>query len=93
MSSEASTNFATLSALVKEQCCRQWQVDIEHAEANRFTDPAVMDILGAQPVSQNEQNPAEEMGKPASKVEQWIQIAIDIEEDQFVCFVHIDGRC
>lgn len=87
MSSQASTYFSTLSATIQDRHLRQWQKDIEQAEASRFMDPASMDILAARPVAQNGQHASHEAGQTTSKVEEWIQLAIDIEEMQLVIYL------
>lgn len=84
MSSNARTYFSSLSALVSDICRRQWQTEIEHAEAGRLVDPTVMDILAAHPVSPIEHGASHDAAKASSKVEQWIQTAIEIEENQFI---------
>jgi hypothetical protein len=47
-----------------------------------------MDVLAAQPVSRDEQHVSQEMGQTTPTEEEWIQLAIDIQESQFVFLGH-----
>ena len=64
-----------------------WTQEIEHAEANRLVDPAVMDIYGAHATPGTmapEESPAPSDQHPPQKSPKqlWLEMALIIEERQ-----------
>ena len=64
-----------------------WTQEIEHAEANRLVDPAVMDIYGARAtpsMTVPEESPAPSDHHPLRKSPKqlWLEMALIIEERQ-----------
>lgn len=84
MNSKANKYFSNLMAVVPEQYRRSWEKDIAHAEACQADNPASMDMLGIQQVSQHELQPLDEWPAAHKDTHEWIQKVIDIEELQYV---------
>jgi len=64
-----------------------WDSDIQRAEENCERDRTVMDILGGQQPQQEEDvSNIEDIQEEEDPIVQWIQLAIDIEEKQFVVY-------
>jgi Kyakuja-Dileera-Zisupton transposase len=87
MSLEASNYFSNLTVSAPIQLCRQWEKEIQDAKGRWLAEPAAMDILGTCDAHCNNiliPGNEKEVHTPAEK---WIQMAIDIEERQWVTFI------
>ena len=64
-----------------------WDSDIRRAEENHERDRTVMDILGGQrPQQEEDMSNIEDIQEEGDPIVQWIQLAIDIEEKQFIAY-------
>ena len=66
---------------------QSWTQEIEHAEANRLVDPAVMDIYGARATPsttapEESSAPSEQHPPRKSPKQLWLEMALIIEEKQ-----------
>jgi hypothetical protein len=79
---ESSQYFEKLTSSVTMNDQEQWEQEIQLAESCRLADPSTMDILQVRGPEQNiEPNLAIEEGAH-TLVEEWIQMALNIEEKQ-----------
>jgi len=61
----------------------KWEKEIKKAEEMRLEDPSVMDILGAKDLPKEDTTAAPRENNSAhGKIEEWIQLGINIEEKQ-----------
>jgi hypothetical protein len=65
---------------------RQWEDEIRHAENTRLQDRSVMDILGAKSLQRDQaaDEAQSDNGSGHKSDIEWIQLAINIEEKQYV---------
>ena len=64
----------------------KWEHQISHAEQQRIQDITVMDIIGASKPSGEDRAQSGVTGGAIGVVAEWIQLAIVIEEKQYVTF-------
>jgi hypothetical protein len=74
--------FEKLSSAVSMANRRQWTEEIRHAESHRLADPTAMDILRVQKHKQNDKSMPYTEGRDHTLVEEWVQMALDVEEKQ-----------
>lgn len=83
MANEAVTYFDKLEANADPQDVILWEREIEHAEVCRFENPAAMDILRARGTpAPTMPDPAESLPDSNDLAKNWIQLAINTEEQQ-----------
>ena len=93
MSTSAEEYYANLIEGIPPEDVQEWQAQMEHAEKHRMEDRSVMDIIGAGHVPQSA-DPAPAQDDPVlGIVSQWIQLAIAIEEQQYVTDGSISRPC
>lgn len=82
----ANRYYEKLVEGINEIDLRQWEKDITHAESNRLRERNVMDILGAKPLQRADTaaNFQSDSGHGSKSDDEWIQLAINIEEKQYV---------
>lgn len=86
---EADEYFAKLCTTVDKSIQETWNTEITAAESKRFDTPDAMDIMGTrQPSAAESENlSADETHNSAG--EDWISLALTIEERQYVQFFYI----
>lgn len=84
MSASADHNYNELITGIISTDIEHWEYQISKAEKDRLHDITVMDIIGA--VRPADECMAESGGQngPAGVISQWIQLAVMIEEKQYV---------
>jgi hypothetical protein len=83
MSHSANQYFDRLVRAIDPGDLQQWEYEITNAEQNCLTDRTAMDIIGAAHVEPVEGVPLG-TAPPIGVIGEWIQLAIDIEEKQYV---------
>ena len=61
-----------------------WEEAILAAEAQRYEDPTVMDILATRPVGDENIETAAQSPSPQTELEEWVELGIAIEEKQYI---------
>ncbi|KAH9959751.1 hypothetical protein BGW80DRAFT_1183207, partial [Lactifluus volemus] len=84
--------FENLSSTISVANRAQWEIEIELAESRRLTDPAAMDILRVQKPKQNDESMLPTEGRDYTLVEEWVQMALNVEEKQIELQDHL-RRC
>jgi hypothetical protein len=86
MAAKATEYFENMSQGYPSDLYTQWEQDITSAESERISNPAAMDILGAsaQPAGQAH---IQASSSDNSAIEEWIQMAIDLEKMQCVVVI------
>jgi hypothetical protein len=83
MARQANDYYHKMSSTISQTFLNTWEAAIQSAERHRVSDPSVMDMLGAQDVDPiAEPEPRRERG--SGQAQQWLQLAIAIEERQYV---------
>lgn len=86
-------NGLTMAASASQHDVKMWEEAIEHAEQTRLCDPAAMDIYAAQERESHHETPSftEDQISDLAPVDQWLRMALDIEEAQCVfCWCRSD---
>ena len=91
---EAAEYLAELTNDADELAIQQWTEEIERAERTRLVNAADMDIYGAR-VGQTTREPTDPSSgsvdaAPKSATEVWLELALLIEEQQWVKFLYRD---
>ena len=76
-----------LTQVANPLAIQAWTQEIEHAEANRLVDPAIMDIYGARAAPgmtapDNSPAPSDQQPLRKSPKQLWLEMALIIEERQ-----------
>lgn len=84
MADSTNEHYTTFTRGVPTADVMQWEKDMGDAEARRMQDRTVMDIIGAtQPPAERSVQPMQwDIGR--GPIEEWIQLALTIEEKQSV---------
>jgi hypothetical protein len=90
MSLEAEKYFSRLTESAPMQLHQQWEKEIQDAEQHRLADPTVMDILQTRDAHYNNLSILDNEQQGCTPAEKWIQMAIDIEEKQWV--IHYQSK-
>jgi hypothetical protein len=91
MAAKAAEYFKNMSQGYSSDLYTQWEQDITSAESEHISNPMAMDILGAstQPAGQAH---IQASSSDNSTVEDWIQMAIDLEKMQCVVVIQSFSR-
>ena len=81
MRAETEVYFKEMTAGLAASDCNRWEEEILAAEANRLTQPASMDILGARSAEPADINVAQPR-EVTSDAERWIELALTMEQCQ-----------
>ena len=84
MAQDTAEYFSKFSSSISLQNTQQWEQEIKNAESTRLRNPAAMDIMGICETPHDEQPASTSERNAQTSVEEWIQIAIDLEEKQWV---------
>jgi hypothetical protein len=79
MSHRANDYYAKLVTGIDAAAITEWERTILHAEQIRMVDRTAMDIVGAK-ISDHHDEQETSSYRPRGQVEQWIQLALDVEE-------------
>ena len=83
MAGQANDYYNKMSSTISQTFLDTWEAAIRSAERHRVSNPSVMDMLGAQEIDPiPEAAPSQERG--SGQAQQWLQLAIAIEERQYV---------
>ena len=82
MAGDATMYFDNITAGSVPADWQQWEIDILRAEAERCNDPTTMDILAARTVWETSGENGEEGAAPVTSVNEWLALALHIEERQ-----------
>jgi len=82
---ETTHYYDQMSSVVSPALQRQWEADIISAESKRYTNPSVMDILGVQQMKMSSEPEPIEIGRAGANLD-WLDLALSIEERQYVKF-------
>jgi hypothetical protein len=82
MAQETAEYFSKFSSSISLQNRQQWEHEIKNAESSQLRNPAAMDILGICETPHAEQSVPTSERNAQTSVEEWIQMAIDLEEKQ-----------
>ena len=82
MANNATVYFDGITAASVQADWQQWETDILRAEAERCDDPTTMDILTAHADCDTSVEDGEEGAVPENAVEEWLALALQIEERQ-----------
>ena len=84
-STEATQRFEKMSRTLQAQNIEQWEHEIETAERDRYQNPAAMDMMAARQLrSDHDVSLPSQSQENSSAAEEWIIIALSIEERQLV---------
>lgn len=83
-SQSAEEYYAKLTQSISETDVAQWEEEIQNAEKHRAVDISLMDILGAQKQDEQRHNDGNDDNTANGPAREWLQMAIDIEEKQYV---------
>ena len=89
MSTSADQYYTNLIEGIPTHDVHEWQVQIEHAERHRMDDRSVMDIIGAANVTSAFNADSAPDEPVVGVLAQWLQLAIAIEEQQWVKTCHV----
>jgi hypothetical protein len=91
MAAKAAEYFENMNQGYPSDLYTQWEEDITSAESERISNPTAMDILGAsaQPAGQAH---TQASSSDNSAIEEWIQMAIDLEKIQCVVVIRSFSR-
>jgi hypothetical protein len=82
MAQETYNYFMQVTQSVPENDRVQWEQDIHIAESCRLIDRGAMDILGVREPPRGVQPTPLSQARDSTSVEEWIQMALDIEIKQ-----------
>jgi hypothetical protein len=91
MVEKTSKYYTQFTSTVSAGALRKWTKDMESAESRRLLDPTTMDIMG--PHKDIEADPGQSGLEPShlsSVGTQWLNLALSIEERQYVSQWQID---
>jgi hypothetical protein len=81
----ANEYFEKLSATIDQKDIEKWLSEISNAESNRLETPEAMDVMGTRQVTAaGKSNPNLHSHEETSPGEEWITLALTIEERQYV---------
>ena len=87
--SKAKMYLSNMTKTIPENKWQQWEEAIQYAESVQHDDPVAMDILGTQQVDHEERSESSSTDEASYYSETWIQLAINIEEKQFVIHLYV----
>jgi hypothetical protein len=81
-----SEYYAKFTSTISAGAIKKWTQEIETAESKRLQDPQAMDIMGAHQPKSNADlgNLRAEPNRSSEKGNQWLHLALLIEERQYV---------
>jgi hypothetical protein len=84
-----SEYYANFTSTVSAAALKKWTREIETAESRRLKNPEAMDIMCAHlPESSGDLgNSGSNQKRSSEKGNQWLQLALSIEERQYVLFM------
>jgi hypothetical protein len=83
MVQEATDYYNKMTSIVPHTLLNIWTKAITFAESRRMSDLSAMDILGAQVVVTNP-DPLPVLNDSTASAHQWLNLALSIEERQYV---------
>ena len=86
MATSADQYYTNLVEGIPLTDINEWTIQIEYAEQHRMEDKSVMDIIGAGNVPTAPESASEDEDSDVSIVSEWLQLAIEIEEQQYAEF-------
>lgn len=89
MAETAKEYYLGLCSGINAMDMEEWETNIKLAEDLRLEDRSVMDILGATQVNEEHGLDQAEEGPAVGAVAEWIQLAINIEESQYVLLLQV----
>lgn len=89
MAAAAAEYYDELCHGISAADIEEWETNIKFAEQTRLADRSVMDILGASQLQEENDLDEGEEDPAGGAVADWIQLAINIEESQYVPFSQV----
>ena len=81
---KTSDYYTKLSSTIPPASRKKWEEEMTSAENRRLEDPSAMDIIGAQDVDLPTSESAPQPNRRTAAVHAWLNLALSIEERQFV---------
>jgi hypothetical protein len=86
---EADEYFEKMTTTIEKGMVDEWEAEMVTAEGERLHTPAAMDIMGTR-LAAAVSNPSDRSGENSSSAEEeWISLALAVEEKQCVLFLFI----
>jgi hypothetical protein len=86
MVNKTSEYYTQLSSTMPASGVQKWEAEIKSAESRRLENPKAMDIVGVKPVILNAGSARLEpdSSRLTSAISEWLELALSIEERQYV---------
>ena len=81
---KTSSYYSQLSSTIPVASRKKWEKEMTLAESRRLEDPSAMDIIGAQEVDLPTADSALQPDRRTAAVHAWLNLALSIEERQYV---------